>query len=88
MDISAGLPSRFGFPMAVHPHDPHTIYVVPLVSDDRRFVPDGQMAVWRSRDEGNTWEPLRKGLPDKAWLVILRENLAGDITSGRWFKSS
>jgi photosystem II stability/assembly factor-like uncharacterized protein len=78
VDISEGLPSRFGFPMAIHPHDPHTIYVVPLVSDDQRMVPDGQMAVWRSRADGQTWQQLTAGLPDEAWLVILRECLATD----------
>ena len=28
-DISGGLPSRFGFPLVIHPHDPDTIYVIP-----------------------------------------------------------
>src|SRR4029077_16633894 len=28
--ISKGLPSDFGFPIVVHPHDPDTVYVVPL----------------------------------------------------------
>ena len=28
--ISKGLPSDFGFPMVVHPHDANNIYVVPL----------------------------------------------------------
>lgn len=78
VDISEGLPSRFGFPMAVHPHDPRTIYVVPLASDSERFVPEGRMAVWCSRDEGRSWEPLTQGLPDRAWLTILRESLAVD----------
>ena len=78
VDISEGLPSRFGFPIAVHGHDPRTVYVVPLTGDDRRFVPDGQMAVWRSRDEGNSWERLTSGLPDYAWLTVLRDALATD----------
>ncbi len=78
VDISAGLPSRFGFPMTVHAHDPHTVYTVPLVADERRFVPDGQMAVWRTRDDGATWQPLTTGLPDGAWLNVLRDALAAD----------
>jgi photosystem II stability/assembly factor-like uncharacterized protein len=77
VDISEGLPSRFGFPMALHPHDPHTIYVVPL-EEEPRFVPGGQMAVWRSRDDGNSWHRLTEGLPDNAWLTILRDSLATD----------
>jgi hypothetical protein len=78
IDISDGLPSRFGFPLAVHPHDPSTVYVVPHVSDNQRVVPEGRMAVWRSRTSGASWEPLSAGLPDNAWLTILRESLAVD----------
>jgi photosystem II stability/assembly factor-like uncharacterized protein len=77
-DISAGLPSRFGFPMAVHTHDPRTVYAVPLVADSQRLVPDGQMAVWRTRDDGGAWEPLTRGLPGNAWLNVLRDALATD----------
>ena len=29
--IARGLPSDFGFPIVVHPHDPDTVYVLPLV---------------------------------------------------------
>jgi hypothetical protein len=79
VDISAGLSSRFGFPIAVHPHEPNTVYVVPHVSDKQRVVPDGRMAVWRSRTGGESWECLTRGLPsDNAWLTILRESLAMD----------
>ena len=78
VDISEGLPSRFGFPLAMHPHDPHTVYVVPLKSDEQRVVTDGQMAVWCSHDDGNSWQRLSDGLPDNAWLTILREALATD----------
>ncbi|GAC1553958.1 MAG: exo-alpha-sialidase [Herpetosiphon sp.] len=78
VDISEGLPSRFGFPIAVHPHDPETIYVVPLVADDQRVMPDGQMAVWCSRNAGNSWQRLSQGLPGNAWLTTLRDALATD----------
>jgi hypothetical protein len=77
-DISEGMPSRFGFPMAIHPHDPRTVYAVPLQSDDRRVTPEGQMAVWRTRDDGNSWSGLTSGLPGDAWLTILRDALATD----------
>jgi hypothetical protein len=79
VDISDGLSSRFGFPIAVHPHDPNTSYVVPHVSDDHRVVPDGRMAIWRSRSSGESWDCLTHGLPsENAWLTILRESLAVD----------
>ncbi len=78
-DIARGLPSRFGFPMAAHPHDGGTVYTVPLEADTNRVVSKGSMAVWRTRDGGKTWQRLSKGLPQKdAWFTILREGLATD----------
>src|SRR5262245_47800879 len=44
--IAAGLPSDFGFPIAVHPHDPDVVYVLPL-SPATRTCPDGAPGVWR-----------------------------------------
>ena len=44
----------FGFGMAVHPHDHKTIYVTPLGMS--RTVPDGKVAVYRSKDGGARWE--------------------------------
>ena len=32
-EVSGNLPSDFGFPIAVHAHEPETIYVVPIQSD-------------------------------------------------------
>ena len=63
-DMNDGLPSHFGFPIAVHPHDPKTIWTVPLNGDDRgRYMPEGRATVWRSRDEGDSWQPGTDGLP-------------------------
>jgi photosystem II stability/assembly factor-like uncharacterized protein len=80
IDINDGLPSTFGFPLAVHPHDPHTIWTVPLNGDDQgRYVPDGRAAVWMSRDEGATWSAQTDGLPGQgAFIGILREAMATD----------
>lgn len=78
VDISEGLPSRFGFPMAAHPQDPATVYLAPLIADVERLMPDGRMTVWRSRDRGNTWQPLTNGLPDSAWLSVLRDGMDTD----------
>jgi hypothetical protein len=79
IDIGEGkLPSRFGFPIAVHPHDPETIYVVLEESDDYRLSVDGQFAIWRSNDSGDSWNRITTGLPERAHLVVLREALAVD----------
>ena len=79
IDIGEGkLPSRFGFPIAVHPTDPRTVYVVLEESDEYRMSVDGKFSVWRSRDAGDSWERMTKGLPEKAHLVALREAMATD----------
>ena len=43
-EISGDLPSDFGFPIAVHAHEPETIYVVPITSDSRALPAGGQAA--------------------------------------------
>jgi photosystem II stability/assembly factor-like uncharacterized protein len=79
-DLTPGLPSQFGFPLAVHPHDPATIYVISLNGDDRgRHMIDGRAAVWRSRDEGSNRQRLDDGLPQQgAYLGVLREAMSTD----------
>lgn len=78
-DISQGLPSRYGFPIAVHSHDPKTIYVVPETSDSIHWVPEGRFTVYRSSDEGAHWAPLTQGLPQAgAYLGVHREALGVD----------
>lgn len=62
--IAKGLPSDFGFPIVVHPHDADTVYVVPLDALTRT-CPGGAPAVWRSENGGNSWKWLARGLPKK-----------------------
>jgi photosystem II stability/assembly factor-like uncharacterized protein len=78
--IEAGLPSSFGFPAAVHPRDPDTLYLVPLNGDMAgRYVPEARAAVWRTRDGGATWEALRDGLPqENVFFAVLRQAMATD----------
>ncbi len=78
--IEAGLPSTFGFPAAVHPRDPDTLYLLPLNGDQvGRFMPDGKAAVWRTKDRGKTWQDLRNGLPQEgAFFGVLRQAMATD----------
>jgi hypothetical protein len=72
------LPSRFGFPIVVHPHEPETIYVMLEESDQFRMSVDSQVAVWRSRDGGTNWQQLTNGLPAQAHVVVLREAMVAD----------
>ncbi len=86
--IDTGLPSSFGFPVAVHPTDHDTAWFLPLVGDSRRFVPDGQPAVYRTRDGGATYTRHVDGLPaSHAHLVVLRDAMIADA-DGVYFGTS
>ena len=72
--IGDGLPSDFGFPLALDPGDPDCAYVIPLVADVDRVTPDGRLRVYETRDAGETWEPRGDGLPqENAYLTVLRQ---------------
>ena len=78
-EVSGNLPTDFGFPIAVHAHEPETIYVVPIKSDGEHYPPDGKLRVYRSRTGGNDWEALTKGLPQRdCYVDVLRDAMAVD----------
>jgi hypothetical protein len=78
-DMAHGLPSDFGFAMAVHPHDPDCVYIVPVESDEFRCTPDGRLRVYCTRDAGASWEPLTRGLPQQsAYETVLRDGMVTD----------
>ncbi len=78
-DVANGVPSDFGFPIVVHPHDPETAYIVPLESDQFRCTPEGRLRVYRTRDGGGKWEALTAGLPQaNALETILRDAMSTD----------
>jgi photosystem II stability/assembly factor-like uncharacterized protein len=78
-EVSGDLPTDFGFPIEVHAHEPNTIYVVPIKSDEHHFPPDGQLRVYRSRQGGCEWEPLGNGLPQRdCYVNVLRDAMAVD----------
>jgi hypothetical protein len=76
--IADGLPADFGFPIVVHPHQPDTIYVFPNNGGDGRYPPGGRARVWRSRDAGDSWEELGKGLPDDFYVSVMRDAMTVD----------
>ncbi|WP_020667218.1 WD40/YVTN/BNR-like repeat-containing protein [Amycolatopsis nigrescens] len=77
--IADGLPTDFGFAMAVHPTRPEVIYNFPITADSLRFPPDGRCRVYRSSDAGETWEALTEGLPqDGFWSAVMRDALCVD----------
>ena len=79
MEVSEGLPTDFGFPAAAHPHDRDTFYVIPVDPGHGRVMPEGRAAVWRTRDAGETWQRLDRGLPQRdAYVGVLREGMSID----------
>jgi len=78
-EVSGDLPTDFGFVIAVHAHEPETVYVVPIKSDSEHYPPDGRLRVYRSRTGGGQWEALTQGLPQRdCYVNVLREAMAVD----------
>ncbi|MXU65181.1 WD40/YVTN/BNR-like repeat-containing protein [Oceanomicrobium pacificus] len=73
--IETGLPSTFGFPIAVDPDDADRVYVFPLNGDSiGRYPPDARAALWRSDDGGESWSDCRDGLPaENCFFTVLRQ---------------
>ncbi len=63
-DVTSGLPSFHGFPIAITKRGPDAVFVLPIEygADNFRVV-RGQLAVWRTMDGGKTWQALTDGLP-------------------------
>jgi photosystem II stability/assembly factor-like uncharacterized protein len=74
-----GLPSDFGFPLVIDPHNPDRAFVIPLTSDLDRVTPEGKVRVYETRDRGETWNALGNGLPHQdSYLTILRQAFCSD----------
>ena len=77
--ISGNLPTDFGFVIDVHAHEPETVYVVPIKSDQEHFPLEGKLQVFRSRSGGEEWEPMTKGLPQSnCYVNVLRDAMSVD----------
>jgi photosystem II stability/assembly factor-like uncharacterized protein len=79
-DVTVGLPSFHGFPIAVTRRGPDAAFVVPLQYEGDNFrVCPGQFAVYRTTDAGKSWEPLTNGLPGPHdYQSVYREGLDTD----------
>jgi photosystem II stability/assembly factor-like uncharacterized protein len=79
IDITRGLPSRFGFPMITHPRKSGQLYVVPEEGDFFRVAANKEFAVYCTNNAGRTWRKFSKGLPrENAYLGCYREGAASD----------
>lgn len=76
--IENGLPSWFGFPIAIDPHT-RALFAFPMESDEYRLPVGGRFRVYRSRDEGDSWHEVGAGLPDApVYAGVLRGAMAVD----------
>jgi photosystem II stability/assembly factor-like uncharacterized protein len=69
-----------GFPIELHPRDPDTAWVFPMDGTDvwPRTSPDGRPAVYVTRDAGDSWQRLDRGLPERAWFTVKRQAMTVD----------
>ena len=71
--IAKGLPSDFGFPIVVHPHDPDTVYVMPL-EPTTRTCPGGAPRCGAARTAATRGAGSPAGLPKKeSYFTVLRD---------------
>ncbi|MFN2469116.1 MAG: exo-alpha-sialidase [Gaiellaceae bacterium] len=73
-----GLPSGFGFGLALHPRRPDTAFVIPEEGAENRVTSDGRLGVYRTDDGGASWSLASNGLPEPAWSAVLREGMSSD----------
>jgi hypothetical protein len=79
-DIANGVPSDFGFPIAIHPQNADCAWIVPLEADTFRCTPEGKLRVYQTRDGGKKWDAMADGLPQKdAYETVLRDAMAVDL---------
>jgi hypothetical protein len=83
-EITTIRPAKFGFAVAVHPHDPDTAWFVPGVKDECRVPVDARLAVARTRDGARSFDVLSEGLPQShAYDLVYRHALAVDGSGER-----
>lgn len=77
-EITANLPSDFGFPLALHPRERSLLFVIPLEGAEFRCPSGGNLVVFRSSDGGRSWQPKKNGLPCPSYSKVLREAMTTD----------
>src|SRR5699024_11194128 len=78
-EISAGLPSDFGYALGLDPRAPDTLFTIPEESSQFRSTVDGKLRVYRSEDGGDSWQALTRGLPQShCYVTVLRDGLDTD----------
>lgn len=79
VEITAGLPSDFGYALGLDPAEPDTLFTIPEESSQFRSTVDGKLRVYRSEDAGASWTALTAGLPQShCYVTVLRDGMATD----------
>jgi hypothetical protein len=87
-NISATLPSNFGFAMVAHPTEAGTVVAWPVGESMDRTPPGARIAAWRTTDGGDTWTSWSHGLPDENYYgTVMRDGACtdGDQTDPGWY---
>ncbi len=90
-EITAGLPSDFGYALATDPRDPDSLFVIPEESSQFRATVGGRLRVYATRDGGRSWAACTEGLPQRdVFVTILRDGLDcdGNDPCGLYFGTS
>jgi photosystem II stability/assembly factor-like uncharacterized protein len=90
-EITAGLPSDFGYAIACDPNDADTVFQIPESSADLRTTVDARLRVYRSGDGGASWASASAGLPQEhVYATVLREAMDTDAFApcGAYFGTS
>ena len=76
--IESGLPSTFGFPIG-RDRESGRLFVVPMESDENRVSAEGRFRVFRSDDDGDSWQVSGTGWDDSpSFDTVLRNAMATD----------
>ncbi|GCE31444.1 glycosyl hydrolase [Dictyobacter alpinus] len=79
--INNGLPTTFGFPLAMDANHPDTLFTL-VVNPEDRYPSGEQFSVYRSQNAGDSWQACADGLPGgrAARLKVLRHGMCTDNT--------
>ncbi|MEZ5041458.1 MAG: hypothetical protein R2828_16290 [Saprospiraceae bacterium] len=66
----------YGFALAIDHKNPERAWVIPAVSDEMRIAQDLALCVCKTEDGGQSWQPLRSGLPQHyCFDIVFRHSL-------------
>lgn len=67
----------YGFALAIDHQNPDRAWVIPAVSDEVRVAHDLSLCVCKTEDGGDSWVPLREGLPQEfCFDIVFRHAMA------------